>query len=60
MRHDKFNRKMKEFWLAQVKFCIPDDENFADAFEAIAILVQYILEHGESLFDILAGIEMEE
>ena len=46
MRHDKFNRKMKEFWLAQVKFCIPDDENFADAFEAIAILVQYILEHG--------------
>ena len=60
MRHEKFNGKMKEFWMMQVKFCIPDDETFSDAFEAIAILVQYILEHGESLFDIPTGIEMEE
>ena len=44
----------------QVKFCGPDDENFAAAFEAISVLVQYRLEHGESLFNILTGIETEE
>ena len=46
MRHEKFNGKMKEFQLRQVKFRIHGGENFAAAFEAIAILVQYILEHG--------------
>ena len=37
MRHEKCNRKMKEFWLMQVKFCSPDDENFATAFEEIDV-----------------------
>ena len=44
MRYEKFNGKMKEFWLMQVKFYSPDDEIFAAAaFEAIAVLVQYRL-----------------
>ena len=43
MRHEKFNGKMKEFWMMQVKFCIPDDEKISGEFEAIAVLVQYIL-----------------
>ena len=60
MRHDKFNEKMKEFRMMQVKFCSPDYGKIAATFEAIAVLVHYILEHGESLFDILTGIEMEE
>ena len=47
MRHEKSNGRMKEFRLMQVNFCSPDDENYAAAFEAIAVLVQYILEHGE-------------
>ena len=46
MRHKKFNGKMKEFWLMNVKFCSPDDEIFAATVEAIDLLVHYILEHG--------------
>ena len=60
MSHEKLNGIMKEFWLMQVNFRSPDDENFAAAFEAIDVLVQYRLDHGEYLFYILAGIEMEE
>ena len=59
MRHKKFNGKMKDFFLMQVKFRSTNDENVAAAFETIAVLVQYRLEHGEYLFDILAGIEAE-
>ena len=44
----------------QVRFCGPDDENFAGVFEAISVLFLYILEHWKSFIDILAGIEMEE
>ena len=58
--HEKFNGKIKEFWLMQVKFRIPDDKKFAGVFEAIAVIFQYRLEHGEHLFDIMAVIEMEE
>ena len=46
MRHEKFNGKMKEFQMRQVKFCSHGGEHFAATFEAIAVLVQYILEHG--------------
>ena len=60
MRHEKFDGKMKKFRLMQVKIRSPDDEKISATFEAIAVLVHYILEHGESLFDILTGIEMEE
>ena len=45
MRHDIFNGKIKGFWLMQVRFCGPDDENFAGVFEAISVLFLYILEH---------------
>ena len=60
MDHEKFNGKMKEFQLIQVKFCSPDDEYFEAAFEAIAVLVQYIFKHGDSFFYMLPVIEMEE
>ena len=60
MWHDKLNGKMKEFQLIQVNFVIPDDETCAAEFEAIAVLVQFRLERGEYLFDILTGIEIEE
>ena len=46
MRHDKFNERMKEFRMMQVKFRSPDYGKIAATFEAIAVLVQYILEHG--------------
>ena len=59
-RHEKFNGKNKEFRLMQDKFHSPNDEIFAALFEAIAVQNQYGLEHGESLFDIPTGIEMEE
>ena len=59
MRHEKFNGKMKGFWLMKVEFLSPDDEAFSAAFEAISVLVHYILKHGGSFFDIMAGIEME-
>ena len=60
MRHEKFNGKMKEFWLMQVKFRSPYDENFAPTFKAIVVLVEYRLEHWGSFLYVLAGIEMEE
>ena len=40
-------------------FRSPDDDNFAAAFEAITVLIQYRLKHGKSLFGILDGTEME-
>ena len=60
MRHEKFNGKMKEFWLVWVKLRSPDDGKIAAEFEAIAVLVQFRLERGEYLFGILTGIEIEE
>ena len=60
MWHEKLNGKMKEFQLIQVNFVIPDDETCAAEFEAIAVLVQFRLERGEYLFDILTEIEIEE
>ena len=48
MRHEKFNGKMKEFWLVWVKLRSPDDGKIAAEFEAIAILFKYRLEHGAS------------
>ena len=60
IRNDKFNETIKQFRMVQVKFRSPDNEKIAAAFEAISVLAQYRLEHGESLFYLLAGIEIEE
>lgn len=58
MRHEQFNGMMKEFAVLDTRFRSPDDEKFATCFEAVAVICVYRMEHGEPLFDVLAGIEI--
>ena len=59
MRHEQFNGMLKEF------ACLYDcfrhrEQKFGICFEATAVICQYRLENGEPLFDLLAGISLEE
>jgi hypothetical protein len=51
-QHEKFNGMMKEFDCLSEQFC-HSPHQFADCFEAVAVICQYKLEHGMPLFNIL-------
>ena len=58
MRHEQFNGMIKEFKVMSTPFRHKPDkmEKHKICFEAVAILCQYRLEHGEPLFDLMAGL----
>lgn len=60
MRHEKFNGMMKEFSCIHECFRHGGEESFGICFEAIAVICQYRMEHGEQLFDLLAGVSLDE
>lgn len=57
MRHEQFNGMMKEFKVTSTKFRHKPDkiEKHTSCYEAVAVICQYRLEHGEPLFDLMAG-----
>ena len=59
MRHEQFNGMLKEFSTLADQFRHEQDK-FEVCFEAAAVICQYRLENGEPLYDILAGISMDE
>ena len=59
MRHEQFNGMLKEYCALFDQFR-HQQEQFKVCFEAIAVLCQYRMENGEPLFDLLAGIEIDE
>lgn len=61
MRHEQFNGMIKEFACVRHHFRHGDTgdvlmEKFSLCFEAVAVICIYRMEHGEKLFDILAGL----
>ena len=58
MRHEQFNGMVKEFGCMDTKFRHKPNkvEKHKMCFEATAVLCQYRMEHGEPLFDLLAGL----
>ena len=60
MRHETFNGLMKEFMAMQGTFRSSEHAKYATCFEAIAVVCQYRMEHGEPMYDIMAGIKLEE
>lgn len=59
MRHEQFNGMLKEF------SCLDDRFRHKSAkcgtcFEATAVICQHRMDHGEPLFDVLAGVRIEE
>jgi len=59
MRHEQFNGLLKEFYCLNGRFR-HGEKKFAMCFEAVCALCQCRLENGEPLFDLLAGIELNE
>ena len=59
MRHEQFNGMLKEFSTLVDAFR-HEQEKFKVCFEAAAVICQYRMEHGEPLYDILAGISIDE
>ena len=59
LRHEKVNGMMKEFKCLDRRF-IHGLDKFKIVYEAVAVITQYRLEHGEPLFDILAGIDLDD
>ena len=59
MRHEQFNGMLKEFSTLADQFR-HEQEKFEVCFEAACVICQYRMEHGEPLFDILAGIDFED
>ena len=55
MRHEQFNGMLKEFCSLADQFRHEQDK-FEVCFEAVCVICQYRMEHGEPLFDLLAGI----
>ena len=70
MRHEQFNGMLKEFSCLDDRFRHlgePEEENgvrsykkFKTCFECCAVICQYRMEHGEPLFDVLAGIRLQD
>ena len=58
MRHEQFNGMLKEFSSLDNQFR-HDQDKFEVCFEAACVICQYRMEHGEPLFDLLAGIAGE-
>ena len=58
MRHEQFNGMVKEFKCTSVPFRHKPDKitKHKACFEAVTVLCQYRMEHGEPLFDLLAGL----
>ena len=58
MRHEQFNGMVKEFKVTSSPFRHKPDkiEKHKICFEAVTVLCQYRLEHGEPLFDLYAGL----
>ena len=56
MRHEQFNGMLKEFSSLADVFRHEQDK-FEVCFEAACVICQCRMEHGEPLFDLLAGIE---
>ena len=58
MRHEQFNGMVKEFGCCKKPFRHKPDkmQKHKWCFEAVTVICQYRLEHGEPLFDLLAGL----
>lgn len=58
MRHEQFNGMIKEFGCTSHAFRHKPDkiEKHCKCFEAVTVICQYRLEHGEPLFNLLAGM----
>ena len=58
MRHEQFNGMVKEFGCTKKVFRHKPDKMLKHkwCFEAVTVICQYRLEHGEPLFDLLAGL----
>ena len=58
MRHEQFNGMVKEFKCTSTPFRHKPDkkEKHKMCFEAVAVICQYRMEHGEPLFELLAGL----
>ena len=56
MRHEKFNGMLKEYGVLKQQFRHHSIEKFAMCFEAVSVICQYRMEHGEPLYELLAGI----
>lgn len=58
MRHEQFNGMLKEFSSLDNQFR-HSQMKFDVCFEAVCVICQYRMEHGEPLFDLLAGIDVQ-
>ena len=56
MRHEKFNGMVKEYESVNVQYRHRTIEKFASCFEAVCVICQYRMDHGEPLYSLLAGI----
>ena len=58
MRHEQFNEMVKEYAVTWKPFRSTTNkiEKHKSCFEAVTVICQYRLEHGEPLFDLLAGL----
>ena len=56
MRHEQFNGMLKEYSSLKDMFRHEQDK-FEVCFEAACVICQYRMEHGEPLFDLLAGMD---
>lgn len=56
MRHEKFNGMVKEFASVNVQYRHKTQDKFASCFEAVCVICQYRMDHGEPLYELLAGI----
>jgi hypothetical protein len=57
MRHEQFNGMLKGFGCLYQRFRHVD-ARFKTCFEAVSVIWQYRMEHGEPLFNIMAGIDI--
>ena len=56
MRHEKFNGMVKEYESVSVQYRHRVKEKFEACFEAVCVICQYRMDHGEPLYELLAGI----
>ena len=56
MRHEKFNGMLKEYGAVSEQYRHRTQEKFGMCFEAVCVICQYRMDHGEPLYELLAGI----
>ena len=58
MRHEQFNSMVKEFKVTSTKFRHKSDKlnQHKQCFEAVTVICQYMMEHDQPLFDLMAGL----